>query len=94
MTRGGQSLAVFGTDLLGDSQKARYHFRIVATAAGRAIGGLQDAAYESWLTCLREKLQPLDPRCFRHQVLLRRDRHGHDRSSGHPARVSEHPHVA
>ena len=33
-------------------------------------------------------------RCFRHQVLLRRDRHVHDRSSGHPARVSERQHVA
>ena len=32
--------------------------------------------------------------CFSHQVLLRRDRHAHDRSSGPPARVSEHPHVA
>ena len=32
--------------------------------------------------------------CFRHQVLLRRDRHVHDGSSGRPARVSEHPHVA
>ena len=32
--------------------------------------------------------------CFRHQVLLRRDRHVHDGSGGRPARVSEHPHVA
>ena len=32
--------------------------------------------------------------CFRHQVLLRRDRHVHDRSSGPPAQFSEHPHVA
>ena len=33
-------------------------------------------------------------RCFRHQVLLRRDRHVHDRSSGPPSQVSEYPHVA
>ena len=32
--------------------------------------------------------------CFRHQVLLRRNRHVHDGSSGHPARVSERQHVA
>jgi len=32
--------------------------------------------------------------CFRHQVLLRGDRHVHDRRSGPPARVSEHPHAA
>ena len=32
--------------------------------------------------------------CFRHQVLLHRDRHVHDGSSGPPARVSEPPHVA
>ena len=32
--------------------------------------------------------------CFRHQVLLRCDGHVRDRSSGPPARVSEHPHVA
>ena len=32
--------------------------------------------------------------CFRHQVLLRRTRHVHDGSSGHPARVSERQHVA
>ena len=35
----------------------------------------------------------LTARCFRHQVLLRRDRYVHDRSSGPPARVSEHMHV-
>ena len=42
-------------------------------------------------------LQPLtfpEAGCFRHQVLLRRNWHVHDRSSGRPARVSEHPHVA
>ena len=33
-------------------------------------------------------------RCFRHQVLLRREGHGHDGSSGRPARVSERQHVA
>ena len=32
-------------------------------------------------------------RCFRHQVLLRCDRHVHDSGSGRPVRVSEHPHV-
>ena len=32
--------------------------------------------------------------CFRHQVLLRRDRHVHDGGSGRPTQVSEHPHVA
>ena len=32
--------------------------------------------------------------CFRHQVLLRRDRHVRDGSSGPPVRVSEHPYVA
>ena len=31
--------------------------------------------------------------CFRHQVLLRRDRHVHDGGSGRPTQVSEHPHV-
>ena len=35
-----------------------------------------------------------DAGCFRHQVLLRCDRHVHDRSSGPPSPVSEHPHVA
>ena len=64
MPRGGQRLAAFGTDLQGDTRTTRYEFRIVATAAGRAIGGLQDAAYEAWLTCLREKLQPLFPEYF------------------------------
>ena len=33
-------------------------------------------------------------RCFRHQVLLRRDRHVYDGSCGRPTRVSKHPHVA
>ena len=33
-------------------------------------------------------------RCFRHQVLLRRDRHVHDGSCDRPTRVSKHPHVA
>ncbi len=32
-------------------------------------------------------------RCFRHQVLLRRDRHVYDGSCGRPTRVSKHPHV-
>ncbi len=32
--------------------------------------------------------------CFCHQALLRRNRHVHDGSSGHPARVSERQHVA
>ena len=35
-----------------------------------------------------------DDGCFRHQVLLRCDGHVRDRSSGPPARVSEHPHDA
>ena len=29
--------------------------------------------------------------CFHHQVLLRRNRHVHDGSSGHPARISYRP---
>ena len=33
-------------------------------------------------------------RCFRHQVLLRRDRHVHDGCSGRPVRVSERQYVA
>ena len=37
---------------------------------------------------------PPGPWCFRHQVLLRCDRHVHDGGSGRPARVSERPHVA
>ncbi len=41
-----------------------------------------------------ERLHAVDDRCFRHQVLLRRDRHVHDGGSGRPTQVSEHPHVA
>ncbi len=33
-------------------------------------------------------------RCFRHQVLLRRNWHGHNGGSGRPARVRERQHVA
>ena len=36
----------------------------------------------------------IDIGCFRHQVLLRRDGHVHDGSSGRPTQVSEHPRVA
>ena len=47
-----------------------------------------------WSTFAPPLTNLLDGRCFRHQVSLRCDGHVRDRSSGPPARVSEHPHVA
>ncbi len=40
------------------------------------------------------KLSDEGARCFRHQVLLRSDRHVHDGGSSRPARVRERQHVA
>ena len=63
--KGGRDLAVWDDDLLGGSRKVRHDLRIIATAAGRAAaGGAADAGYNTWLTLLREKLQPLRPKYF------------------------------
>ena len=41
--------------LLGGTQRLRHTFRQIATAAGRAVGGARETAYETWLDTLWER---------------------------------------
>ena len=59
MTKGGHDLEVWGVDLHGGSPEVRHLFTALATGAGRAAGTGPDSGYETWLTVLRKKLQPL-----------------------------------
>ena len=61
---------------------------LVQTTAGRPVRFLAKS------TLFRGHVLGPIIRCFRHQVLLRRDRHWDDSGSCRPVRVGEHQHVA
>ena len=64
MSDEGHDLEVSGTNLCGGTRSSRHRFRVIASAAGRAVAGDTSAGYETWLAALREKLRPLKKEFF------------------------------